>query len=52
MNLVIDDECPRARDAKRHNLRYRIDRLPEGDRRELEESFSEFLDKYKVKLRL
>jgi len=51
VKLIVEDDCPKARDNERHKLKYRLERLPEHEKRELERDYTIFIDKYKSKLR-
>jgi len=51
VNLIVEDECPKARDSERHKLKYRLEKLPEHEKRELEREYTIFIDKYRSKLR-
>jgi len=51
VNLIVEDECPKARDNERHKLKYRLERLPEHEKRELEREYTIFINNYKSKLR-
>ena len=50
LNLLIEEDCPKARDNERHKLRYRLDRLPEAELRELEYEHARYTRRFRDKL--
>jgi hypothetical protein len=52
INLVIESEDQLTRHRKRVLARYRMDRMDESVKQELEQDLNKFLNKYRAKLQI